>query len=1136
MSSNFRFVVGQWPAIAFEASAAETKALTEPREAMFRARRAIEALVEWMYTADAALAEPYRADLSARLHAPGFAAIADAGIRGKLNLIRRQGNAAVHRQGYVDPRDALTVVRELYYVCVWFATRYADGTTSIPDPHTPFDAAAIPTVAAGEAKTLEQVRKLAAELAARDKALMDAQRHSADADAQIVALQRQVSELITANAAEAARVAQQLETATEAQTRSAIIDVMLREAGWLLNEPRDREYQVSGQPTPSGIGYVDYVLWGDDGKPLGIVEAKKTRASAAAGQHQARLYAEALATQTGQLPVIFYTNGYDTWLWDDGAYPPRRVDGFYTKDQLQLVVQRRASVQPLGSITTNHAIAERAYQEHAIRAVTDAFEAKQRKALLVMATGTGKTRTAIALVDVLMRANWVKNVLFLADRTALVKQAATTFTTLLPDAATVNLVKHPAGVGRVYASTYQTMMGLIDAGGDELRRFGPGFFDLVIVDEAHRSIYQKYGEIFDYFDALLLGLTATPKDEVDHNTYTLFELEDGVPTDEYPLGRAIDEGYLVPPAARPIRLGFLRSGIRYADLSEAERQKWDETEWNDDGDIPDEIGAAELNKWLFNADTVDKVLEVLMTEGRHVSGGDVLGKTIIFARNIKHAEFIQERFDANYPEYAGRFAAVIAHQVVRAEQLIDDFSTPSKLPQIAISVDMLDTGIDIPEVVNLVFFKPVRSKTKYWQMIGRGTRLSRDLYGPGQDKTDFVVFDACANIEFFNDLDDELSSAQASTARPLGHRVFAARTAVLTALNARAAGGLSDGEAALRSALAGSLSGCVAGMSTTNFLVRRRLRLVERFSTADAWLAADAEALQHASDRLGGLPSEAQVHDSDELAKRFDLLVYRAEVGALSDGVEVRVRESIQAVVERIADQQSIPVVQAQLTLIGEILSPEWWQDVTVTMLEDVRTRLRGLVRLIDVSSQPIVYTDFEDAELGGETITIAIASPGVDHERFRQKMLAFLASHQNDVVLRKLHTGRQLTALDLEALERILVESGDFNSDELRAEAEGAHGLGLLIRQIAGLDRASAMEAFSAFVMKRSLTANQIGFVDLVISQLSVRGVIEPGILFTDSPFTDLGAAGAASLFPDADVEELVATLNGVRETAVAR
>jgi len=393
-----------------------------------------------------------------------------------------------------------------------------------------------------------------------------------------------------------------------------------------------------------------------------------------------------------------------------------------------------------------------------------------------MATGSGKTRTVIALVDQLMKANRVKRVLFLADRTALVNQAANAFVT------------EKAIDGRVYVGTYPTTLNLVNevstgstggpVGSTGGRRFGPGYFDLVVIDEAHRSVYAKYGAIFDWFDGLLVGLTATPKDEVDHNTYRLFHLEDGVPTDAYGLEDAVADGFLVPPKGVAIADKFLRHGIRYADLSEEEKDEWDSLDWGAD-EPPDEIGAEELNRFLFNEDAVDKVLATVVDEGYKVAGGDRLGKTIIFAKNQAHAEFIQQRFDVGWPEHAGHFARVITHGTPYAQSLIDDFSTKDKAPHMAISVDMLDTGIDIPEVVNLVFFKMVRSKSKFWQMIGRGTRLCPDLYGPGKDKQDFLVFDFCGNLEYFS---QDLPGSEGSAQKSLTQRIVEARVGLVRAL------------------------------------------------------------------------------------------------------------------------------------------------------------------------------------------------------------------------------------------------------------------------------------------------------------------------------------------------------------------
>ena len=522
---------------------------------------------------------------------------------------------------------------------------------------------------------------------------------------------------------------------------------MLGEAGWPLDHSRDREYPVTGMPNSEGKGFVDYVLWGADGLPLAVVEAKRTTKSPQVGQQQAKLYADCLETDFGRRPAVFYTNGYQHWIWDDaGGYPPREIQGFYTRDELELLIQRRQTRLPLAGAPVNTEIIERPYQTEAIKAVDDALDRKQREALLVMATGSGKTRTVIALTDQLMKANWVKRVLFLADRTALVNQATNVFKTHLPGVTTVNLVTEKSTDGRVYVSTYPTMMNLINDLDAGQRRFGPGYFDLVVIDEAHRSVYQKYRAIFDWFDSYLVGLTATPKDEVDHNTYRLFELVDGVPTYAYDLWQAVDEKFLVPPKGVAVGTKFLRHGITYDELSEEEKDEWDALDWGEDGP-PDAIDSEELNKFLFNEDTVDKVLATLMVDGYKVAGGDRLGKTIIFAKNHAHAEFIEKRFNAQYPEYGGEFARLITYHTTYAQDLIDKFSQRDKSPHIAISVDMLDTGIDVPEVLNLVFFKMVRSKSKFWQMIGRGTRLCPDLFGPGEDKREFLVFDFCGNLE-----------------------------------------------------------------------------------------------------------------------------------------------------------------------------------------------------------------------------------------------------------------------------------------------------------------------------------------------------------------------------------------------------
>jgi type I restriction enzyme, R subunit len=814
------------------------------------------------------------------------------------------------------------------------------------------------------------------------------------------------------------------------------------------------------------------------------------------------LYADCLQRAYGQRPIIFYTNGYEHWIWDDASYPPRAVQGFLKKDELMLLHQRRTTRRSLASIEIDSAIAGRFYQARAIRRIDEAFEKDhQRKALLVMATGSGKTRTVIALIDQLMRANLVKRALFLADRVALVKQAGGAFRAHMPYAPPVNLVTDRQTEGRLYVSTYPTMMGLIDEMQNGVRRFGSGHFDLIVIDEAHRSVYRKYKAIFDYFDSLLVGLTATPRDEIDRDTYSLFELERGVPTDSYDLVDAVADGYLVPPKAVSVPLKFQREGIRYDDLPDEEKEAWDALEWTEDGEVPESVDAAAVNKWLFNADTVDKVLEHLMTHGLKVEEGDRLGKTIIFAKNRDHAQFIADRFDANYPHLKGHFARVIEHKITYAQSLIDDFSIPTKAPHIAISVDMLDTGIDVPEVVNLVFFKIVRSKTKFWQMIGRGTRLCPDLFGPGRHKEHFLVFDFCQNFEFFNQ-NPKLSEGALGTS--LGAKLFKTRVKLL----AEIARNQETGEAlsGLRQSVTDRLFDEVAGMSLDNFIVRPKRLFVEKFQARNAWEKIGPDERAELAEHIAGLPSAYE--DNDLAAKQFDYLVLLAQLAVLrADPALVRYQARIRDIASKLEELANVPMVAAQMELILEVQTDEFWQDINLPILENVRGRLRQLVKLIEPKDRPIVYTDFEDEIDTPVEVELPNFGAGTDKARFLRKVRHFLNQHENHITIQKLRRNEQLTPQDLAELERMFVAESVASSEDLeRIRSEG--GLGLFVRSLVGLDREAAKQAMAGFVSGRTLSANQIEFIDLIN-----RGVMDPGRLY-ESPFTDVDDQGASGVF----------------------
>jgi type I restriction enzyme, R subunit len=1141
MTDQFSFLATEWPEVHEAACKAAAAVHPDPRTACFYARRALELAVTWAFKHDRALHLPYDDKLSALIHDPGFKKAAGEAVFAKARLLNTLGNQAVHSHRVIQWAEAQQAARELFHVAYWFARSYARRDR--PAANLAFDEVALPKTAPVPKQTLEQLQRLETSIRERDEKLVAA---LADRDALGAELERVRAEV--AEAKKAAEAHPDAHDYDEQQTRDVFIDLMLREAGWALAERRDREFPVTGMPGPTGAGAVDYVLWGDDGKPLGLVEAKRTRRDAREGQQQAKLYADCLERQFGQRPVMFYSNGYEHWLWDDLRYPPRQVLGFYTKLDLELAVQRRASRKTLKDAIIRPAIVERYYQTRAVRRVAEAFEQDaERKALLVMATGSGKTRTVIALCDLLVRCNWVKRVLFLADRRALVRQAISAFKEHLPDSAPVNLVEERDTDGRVYASTYPTIMGLIDEArlpaSESQRRFGVGYFDLVIIDEAHRSVFQKYRAIFQYFDALLVGLTATPKDEVDRDTYRLFDLEKGVPTDAYSLEDAVRDGFLVPARAVSVPLRFQREGIRYDDLPDEEKDRWDAVEWDEDGSVPAQVDAEAVNKWLFNADTVDKVLAHLMTRGQKVAGGDRLGKTLIFAKNQAHAEFIEARFNKHYPHLKGSFARIITVQVEHAQTLIDDFYQPDKPPHIAISVDMMDTGIDVPEIVNLVFFKVVRSKTKFWQMLGRGTRLRPDLFGPGQEKQFFYIFDYCQNLEFFSHAPDV---SEGSASDSLGKRLFKRRLEVLSELDRRGTPPASAGDRAsdaslpftdalsdadVRGLTARLMQDEVAAMNVDNFVVRPRRRLVQKYADAGAWVAlSDADRTELASE-VAGLPSE-QAGEPEE-TRRFDLLMLNLQLAVLrAQPAFMRLRDQVKAIASALEDKASIPMVRDRLALIAEMQTDEWWQDVTVAALESARGRLRTLMSLIEKRQRTPIYTDFED-ELGAETeVAMPVFSAPSAFRKFRAKAQAFLRQHEDHVSIRKLRMNKPLTSADLAELERMLAESGGAQEDIEHARGM-ADGLGLFVRSLVGLDRQAAKEALAGFLEARALTGKQIEFVNLIVEHLTAHGVMTPARLY-ESPFTDITPQGPEGIFNEVQVNELVAVLGRVRATAM--
>ncbi len=813
-TSNFSFLAG-WDACAElqqRAQKAEAHIQSDPRVSAFYARASVELMVETAFDIDKWLNRPkHDVTLMGLIHEKTFKDSLPHPLFSKLKLIIQVGNAAVHGKTAPASRDALQAVKELHHLLYWFVRSYTPDLDRARFSVGEFDEGLIPhrllVDVADALSTGKKIQALEKQLLESDQAKRAEQLQLFKENSALKAENLALIEKIALAKAALPEV-DDLHAYHEADTRHYLIDTLLHEAGWDLNRfeaaeggnSRWREFAVSSMPisaaNPAGNGFVDYVLWGDDGKPLAVIEAKRTSHRPEQGKTQAKLYADCLEREWGVRPVIFYTNGYETILWDDVQYAPRQVEGFYSKDELALMINRRRTRKSFfdeagvaAKIDAN--ITDRHYQKAAITHILQHFEQDcGRKALLVMATGTGKTRTIISLVDLLSTHDWIKNVLFLADRNALLAQAKKNFVKLLPRISCSILSSNMRKGGsdsRLYFSTYPTMKNLLDRDANE-RPFGVGHFDLVIVDEAHRSVYQKYRQIFAYFDGLLVGLTATPKDELEKNTYDIFDLPSGLPTYAYEDTSAYAEKYLVPPTKISVLTKFVREGIKYAELSEAEKEQWETKEQLEERD---EVLPSELNQFLFNKNTAEKMFAQLLSPnemgGIHVEGGDVIGKTIIFAANNAHAVFLQEVFDKNYPKWKGKLAQVITYKNPYAQSLIDVFSVEGKAfdaknpdLRIAISVDMLDTGIDVPEVVNLVFLKVIQSKVKFTQMIGRGTRLCPNLFGPHAHKTTFKIFDYCQNFEFFDAFPE---GAPISLAKPLSCQVFEKRVKLSTLIN-----------------------------------------------------------------------------------------------------------------------------------------------------------------------------------------------------------------------------------------------------------------------------------------------------------------------------------------------------------------
>lgn len=1158
--SNFTFIQADFPSLYADALEAEQLTFVSPTAAAILCRSSLENAVNWLYDHDAKLTRPWRPDLSTLLHEPAFQAEFPATMFRELNLIRKTGNTAAHG-GKIKPLDALASLKYLFRFLSYLNMYYGKAKPT----SKAFDESLIPQKEDKQAgqkqlqESQQQIQSLLAALETKNNSSRETEQRIIEQAQENALLKQQLEQQQAEFSKRKAERAQSVDIdkavpllVSEAETRRRYIDLSLQECGWdNLQEGHELEYKVSGMPITtnrSGIGYVDYVLWGDDGLPLAVVEAKRTMADPRKGKHQATLYANCLEAKFGQRPIIFYSNGFETYLWDDLFYPEREVQGFYDKDELQLLIDRRNTRTDLRTFKVNQNIAGRAYQLEAIKRVAEntvisnpqgELRGRARQSLLVMATGSGKTRTAAGIVDMLTKCNWAKCVLFLADRNALVSQAKNAFNEYLPNLSAIDLTKEREDNGtRLVFSTYPTIMNRIDGvrpngdNGLDTRFYGVGHFDLIIIDEAHRSVYQKYRAIFEYFDALLVGLTATPKTEVDHNTYGLFGIEDDNPTFAYELNSAVAEGFLVPPKALAIPLKFPQEGVKYADLSDAEKAQYEE-KFGDPtlDDVPDEISSAAINKWLFNTDTVDKVLDYLMRNGIKVQGGDKLGKTIIFAKNHNHAIFIEERFNKNYPEYVGKFLRVIDNYESKAQDLLEIFvdQYEEHEPQIAVSVDMMDTGVDAPRVLNLVFFKQVKSPTKFWQMIGRGTRLCSDLFALGEHKKEFAIFDFCQNFEFFDTNPDGM---QGKAVKGLSQLIFEAKLEIALMIREQIESNTEQRE--LAESYIAELHKQVASFDQDRFVVKAVLRYVIEYADKKRWANLSKGDMLDMNTYLSSLIVPHK--EDDELARRFDVLLLNYQLALLTHAYSTdRYINKISGIAKVLLTKQNISAVAMQVPLLNELQTEGFWQGVNVNRLDQVRLSLRGLMRYIVGEVQANITTTFEDEldELGVAEHELIPAYGRL--QSYRDRVESYVRSHDKHLVIQKLKTNKPITEAELQALESILFDGKTVGTKQDYLDNYGDKPLGEFIRSIVGLDVLAAQEAFAAFIQAGQLRADQMTFINQIISHLTKNGTIDKRMLF-ESPFTNLHDQGLLGVFDEAAATKVIQLIDHVNENALVR
>lgn len=1111
-SVNFEFLRPKYDVLANLGGLAEAVLHIDPGSALTRLRSFGEEMTKTIYKEEALPRFP-QASFYEMVKNPVFVDCVDKSLIHQLNFLRVQGNDSAHgAEGDLRyARLALSTAHQLAgYMALTYCGERKDSLQSfqeIPDP----------------TNTILQLKK---SVSSYEKDLKKQQEE----------LQRVMDELDRERAKQSESFKQPEEQEqkerklrsqksadslqwSEAKTRARLIDAMLVKAGWEVGNSAQvgEEVEVKFPANPSGKGYVDYVLWGDNGQPLALIEAKKSgTVNLQAGREQARLYADSFELMGFQRPVIFYTNGYETFIWDDKQYNAYRpVYGFYSKESLDyLIYQRQYRAAELERFNPELKIADRPYQIEAIKTVGAHFQKQRRKALIIQATGTGKTRVAIALAELLLRTSWAKRVLFLCDRRELRVQADDAFKQNLPSEprCVIGETSKIDETARIYISTYPGMM-------NRFAQLDVGFFDLIIADESHRSIYNKYRDLFDYYDALQVGLTATPVKFISRNTFDIFDCETTDPTFEFGLDAAINNEppYLVPFRVKDLTTEFLREGIHYNDLTPDQQQQLEE-------DLGEEearnttIAGKDIGRKIFSEQTDRVILENLINNGIKDETGSLVGKTIIFAQRQDHAEHLEKLFCKMYPQYGTKVCKVIHNAIPHVDSLIKEFKKPDNDFRVAISVDMLDTGIDVPEIVNLVFAKPVKSWVKFWQMIGRGTRLRPNLFGPGEDKSEFLIFDHYGNFDFF---DEEYKEPEDTGGKSLLHTTFEERLALAqAALKHNDASGFDVGVRLLKED--------INDLPDDSIAVRRHLRLVHQLQQTDLLDKLDARTQHLLAETIAPLMSSRVLRDKHAMA--LDKLMAGIErclveqASCFEDG-----KTKLIAEVGKLA--VNIQAVRQKDKIIEAVKSAAFWAEPTIEKLEHARLELRGIMKYRTSSSEPGIgtrTTTTRDGEVIEEERGVYIqgANEALIYRRRLKGILDKMLSE--NPTLQKIHQGQAISESDLKTLTSTILTSHPGVSLDVLNEFFGrtADQLDMTVREIIGLDPQAVEEHFKQFLHAHpTLTAQQVQFMNLLKNYIAQNGSIVVETLY-DAPFTSVSHEGIDGVFKPDDVDELIDVL----------